>query len=414
MSRTALRAGLLVAILAVGSRVALLLWMPMPPLAEVAVSGDGDTRYYVRNARHLRSTWEYAQGNLRAYVPPGYAFFLSRLLWLGADSGAIQIVQNLLYLVAVAILAALAAHRQGWRGGALVGVLALASPSWLLLPQTAMSETLFVALMATAILIALAGPTPPGPGRVLVAGLVLGLAALVREMGLVLAGLMALVVGIWVWRAGHRPRGMALAGTMLLGATLVILPWSVRNYSIFGQVVPIALNGPINLYIGNNPEATGVFLWRLPSEARAVWDRPDQGRSNELFVSQVAGREAVAFMRAHPWQTVALVPRRQWALWGPPVALHAGVGVGALVRLGLAVWWFACLALGILGLWQMRRDPLAWFIAGACLTATVIHAVTFGDVRFRAPQEYLLMLPAGLAGAKLWAERAGRRTSGHP
>src|SRR5262245_37807119 len=134
MNTAGLRVGLFVAGLAIASRLALVLLMPMAPLSELAINGDGDTRYYVRLAQHLQATWEYAQGYLRAYVPPGYPFFLSGLLRLGADSGAIQIVQNLLYLLAVVHLAMLAARRQGWRGGTLVSALALASPSWLLLP----------------------------------------------------------------------------------------------------------------------------------------------------------------------------------------------------------------------------------------------------------------------------------------
>ena len=405
MSKAGVRAALLVTGFAIASRLTLLLWMPMAPLADVAINGDGDTRYYVRLAQHLESRREYAQGHLRAYMPPGYPFFLSVLVRLGGDSRTIQVVQNLLYLLAVLILAALASRKGGWPTGMLAALLALASPSWVLLPQRALSETLFVVLVAIGISVVLAGTAPAGFGLALSAGLLFGLAALVRETGLPLGGVLGLVVGIWAWRAGMRARGVALGVTVLLGTLLVIFPWSVRNYSIFGQVVPICTNGPINLYIGNNPEATGVYQWRLPAEAQAVWDRADKGTSNELLASRLAGREALAYIRNHPFQTVALVPRRLWALWGPPVALHAGFGIGALARSGSAALWFGCLGLSVLGLWRMRGEPLAWFIVGACLTAVVVHAATFGDVRFRAAHEYLLMLPAGVVAAELWRAR---------
>jgi hypothetical protein len=240
-------------------------------------------------------------------------------------------------------------------------------------------------------------------GRAFVAGLILGLLALVRELGAPLAVVMALVLGVWMWRAHSLVRGVTLGVALLLGTVLAILPWTVRNYSIFGEVVPICLNGPVNLYIGNNPDATGVYEWRLPPAGQAVWNRPDEGQSNELFASRLAGRDAVAYVRENPWRVVALMPRKVWALWGPPVALHAGLGVGALARDGLALVWFAGLALSVVGLWMMRREPLGWFIAGACVMATGVHAITFGDVRFRAAHEYMLMLPAGLAAAALWA-----------
>jgi 4-amino-4-deoxy-L-arabinose transferase-like glycosyltransferase len=378
----------------------------MAPLNEIAVSGDGDTRYYVRLARHLESRGEYAQGYLRAYMPPGYPAFLGGLLRLGGDSRTIQVVQNLLYVVAVLMLGALASRRRGWLTGALAVMLALASPIWWLLPQRALSETLFVTLVALGIFMALSGETPPAFGLALLGGVAFGLAALVREMGLLLGGMLAVVVGAWAWRDGRRARAAALAATMLLGTVIPVLPWTARNYSVLGQIVPISTNGPINLYIGNNPDATGAFIWRLPPEGQAVWNRQDEGRSNELFTSGLAGREALAHIRANPGRTLALVPDKLWALWGPPVALHGGFGVGALARLGAAALWLTCLALGVFGLWRLRREPLAWFIAGACLIATLVHAVTFGDPRFRAAYEYLLMVPAGFALAEIWRRRA--------
>jgi hypothetical protein len=118
-------------------------------------------------------------------------------------------------------------------------------------------------------------------------------------MGLPLSVLLALVVGVWAWRTGRRARGVALATTVILGVVLAIGPWTARNFSIFGQVVPICTNGPINLFIGNNPHATGVYQWHLTNEAQAVWNRPNAGRSNELFSSQIAGREAIAYILNH-------------------------------------------------------------------------------------------------------------------
>ena len=408
MNRTGLRVVLLVVGLAIASRLALVVWLPMPPLAEIAVSGDGDTRYYVRQAQHLASSGEYAEGHLRAYRPPGYPAFLSGLLELGAGSRTVQVAQNLLYLLAVFMLGALAWRRWGWRAGTCVAGLATVSPLWFLLPQRALSETLFVVLVAIGVWTALAAGVPPGFGLALGAGVVFGAAALVREMGLLLGAVMAVVVGGWAWRLGMRSRGIALATALLLGALLVIVPWTVRNYWVFGHVVPISTNGPINLYIGNNPDATGIFQWRLPPEGQAVWNRPDEGQSNELFTSQLAGREALAYIRDDPWRAVSLVPRRVSALWGPPVTQHAGRSVGALARFVAAVSWFGCLGLGIFGLWRMRREPLVWFVVGACVVATAVHAATFGDPRFRAVYEYLLMLPAGIVVAEVWTHSIDR------
>jgi 4-amino-4-deoxy-L-arabinose transferase-like glycosyltransferase len=403
MSGTSLRVTLLVAGLAITSRLVLLVWLPMEPLADIAKSGDGDTRYYVRMAQNLTSSHEYVSGHLRAYSPPGFPLFLAGLVAFGADSRGLQLAQNLLYLLAVLVLAALGARSGGRLAGTFAAMLALTSPLWLLLPQRVMSETLFVVLVAAGTSIALGRTTPPTIPLTFLAGMVFGLAALVRESGFLLGTLLGVVAGSWAWRSGGSiARGVLLAAIVVTGAILAILPWTIRNYHVFHQVVPIATNGPINFYLGNNPEATGVYSWRLPPEAQAVWGRPDEGRSNELFASQLAGREAIAYIRSNPSDTLALLPSKLWALWGPPVVLQAGLGLGPVLRSGAAVFWAVCLGLAVYGLWRLRREPIAWFVVGSCLTITAVHAATFGDPRFRAVCEYLLMLPAGLGAAHLW------------
>ena len=406
MNRTGLRVTLLVAGLAIASRLVLLVWLPMEPLADIAEGGDGDTRYYVRLAQQLTSSREYVSGHLRAYTPPGFPLFLAGLSAFGADSRGLQVAQNLMYLLAVLMLAALGARSRGRLAGTFAALLALASPLWLLLPQRALSETLFAVLVAAGTLIALGRTTPPTIPLALLAGMVFGLAALVRETGLLLGTVLGIVAGSWAWRSGGTiARGVLLAAIVVTGTILAILPWTIRNYLVFHQIVPIATNGPINFYLGNNPEATGVYSWRLPPEAQAAWNRPDESRSNELFASQLAGREAIAYIRANPSDTLALVPTKLWALWGPPVALRAGLGLGTVLRCGVAVFWTVCLGLAVYGLWRLRREPIAWFVFGSCLMITGVHAATFGDPRFRAVCEYMLMLPAGLGAADLWRSR---------
>lgn len=83
-----------------------------------------------------------------------------------------------------------------------------------------------------------------GPPRVrpaLVAGLVFGLATLVRPLTLLLP---PFVIALFLlrspgsWRAAVRP---ALA--FLLAMALVIAPWTARNYAVSGQLIPVNLQG---------------------------------------------------------------------------------------------------------------------------------------------------------------------------
>jgi hypothetical protein len=57
----------------------------------------------------------------------------------------------------------------------------------------------------------------------------------------------------------------------------LLVPWWIRNQRAFGGFVPIANNGGVNLYIGNNPLATGGYrldravMAQLPSEVGQGW-----------------------------------------------------------------------------------------------------------------------------------------------
>ena len=98
----------------------------------------------------------------------------------------------------------------------------------------------------------------PGWKRWMACGAVLGLSAITRPNILVFIPL------VWLWIILIFKNSKKL-GTIFsyiaffsLGATLVILPVTVRNYVVGGDFVLIASQGGVNFYIGNNPKADGI------------------------------------------------------------------------------------------------------------------------------------------------------------
>ena len=94
--------------------------------------------------------------------------------------------------------------------------------------------------------------------------LLTALAALVRPFWL------ALPVLLWglsrlYYRRGEW-RGLAVAQ---LGAVALLLPWVLALSYEAGRFVPIAPNGGVNLWIGNNSDATGTFM-RVPARLEGV------------------------------------------------------------------------------------------------------------------------------------------------
>jgi 4-amino-4-deoxy-L-arabinose transferase-like glycosyltransferase len=87
-------------------------------------------------------------------------------------------------------------------------------------------------------------------------GIALGLAALARPTILTFA--LALI--IWL-RTRHQSSGWKIIwqkySLILLGLAIVILPCTIRNYAVGGEVVLISSQGGVNFYMGNNKDADG-------------------------------------------------------------------------------------------------------------------------------------------------------------
>jgi len=91
----------------------------------------------------------------------------------------------------------------------------------------------------------------------LIPGIVLGLAALTHA-GLLLMGPLGAGWIILDRQRALQKRLLRIA-SFVLGATLVILPVTIRNHRASGEWILISTNGGITCYQGNNPNAVGVF-----------------------------------------------------------------------------------------------------------------------------------------------------------
>src|SRR5260370_18163777 len=94
---------------------------------------------------------------------------------------------------------------------------------------------------------------------------------------------------------------------------IVILPWSARNYALFGEPVAISTSGGINLWIGNNPTVTGLSGsyrdppdWR-PGESHnptetGIYQEPSDlyPGMNEAQKDRFLGKEAIAYIMQAP------------------------------------------------------------------------------------------------------------------
>ena len=167
-------------------------------------------------------------------------------------------------------------------------------------------ETLFVfLLMLGALLFLSANSRYP---MLVLSGVVLGLASLVRPQAL-LAPILFVLLAPGSKQAGRRAGSRLLSlAIVYVGVTLAVLPWTLRNYRAFGRLVVVSTNGGGMLLLGNNPWADGTYaprpeLHRIMN-GRSEPERDDQGR-----------KFALSYMREHPIETVMRWPRKLWYLY---------------------------------------------------------------------------------------------------
>jgi hypothetical protein len=232
---------------------------------------------------------------------------------------------------------------------------------------------------------------------VVFAGLLTGVAILVRPAMLLF---LPLAAGWLLWK--RRPAAAAL---FVLGALLVVTPWTVRNYRHYGRFVLVASEGGVTFWTGNHPLARGegdlAANPDLKREQQALRSRYPS--LSEEAMEPIYYREAFAWIRAHPIDWIALELRKAFYLVvpiGPSYTLHS-----TRYYLASVLSYAALLLLAIAGLVRLGRDrgraPGLWLLVAS---AVAVGFVFFPQERFRIP--VIDPALAVLAGT-LWRDRSG-------
>lgn len=383
----------------------------------------GDSAIY-----HNRAV-EIAGGDLigrEAYFhsSPFYPYFLGLIYKLfGVNFSLIRIIQFLIgsfnclliYLLvrrlpegnkAIAFLAGLFA--------AFYGVFVFFDGDLLMIPLV-----LFFTLLSTLLLVKArtSGDESASPAKafahLFLAGIFLGFAGLGKPNVLLFAPFAL----IWIISGFRRRFAWKRAKDGLIFAfscCLAVLPITLRNYVVSKDFVLVSSNAGVNLYIGNNEMATGVFF--LP---------PESGLENtHLYVSSKASAEqatgmtgmkpsqvsrywssrAFDYIRSNPGDALRLMWRKFLLFWNHfeipnhhnfyYIRLHFGAILNYLI-LGFA--WIAPLALiGMIARIRRRSSPELRLYFGFVIVYMVSLIPFFITARYRLPVVPFLIIFAVL------------------
>ena len=359
-----------------------------------------DEHQYVHMAQRILDGQGFVSENGElSSIAPLYIFSLAGIFSIFGSSLAVPHVIGSLFGIMIVILGyaiSLELFRSERAALLTAGVCAI-YPSLVIYSGLLVTETLYIVLFLSALLVALKMIETMTVGMGMFLGSVAALATLTRA---VFFGFFPiLLISIWWMRKGKRRHGVKPLILALIVWCLVLSPWTVRNYNVHHAFVPVSTGGGKVLLAGNNPFA--------PKSFRAVgfdeWLRQqalERGVRNlnalpEIELFSVYKSIALDFMLSHPFETLRLAVQKMHIFWVYPIAhSDSNIPVQMLVT-GADVLLYLGAAIGLAACWQDRKRlaPLFVVIGFFCAVQVVLHS----EARFRLPIAPFLCILCGYA-----------------
>lgn len=249
------------------------------------------------------------------WQPPLYPYALALLYsMVGQSLLLVRLVHGMIFAPATALLTFFLARRLLSQGAAMAAALIVALYGPLVFYANQLLPTAAAATLDLAALLCIFRALErPSLARWAGAGVMIGVAGLAVPNALI----MAPVAAVAGWRAARRAGGWSRAaahvGMLALGIIAVLAPVAVRNRIVGGSWTPIATNGGINIFIGNNPRMDVTIATRPGID----WERLEimphvQGAVTPAAAECYFWREAGRFIVEHPLDFVLNLARKAW------------------------------------------------------------------------------------------------------
>ena len=216
------------------------------PVEHQVPGTDYTTRYEPIANSLLQGEGLTIEGEVYPNRPPGYPIYLVGIFTLSRLTGIerldLIVVFNVILMALAAYLLFLVAREIFNKKIALIASLLWASyPLSLWFVKNPNTEVLFIPLLYAGILFYILTLKRKDFKFALLAGIALGLASLVRPIGLFLPFFLSFLMIIFFWKVQSKKRQVFLAMILLAGSLLVVSPWMVYLDSKTGDFTSFSL-----------------------------------------------------------------------------------------------------------------------------------------------------------------------------
>jgi 4-amino-4-deoxy-L-arabinose transferase-like glycosyltransferase len=207
---------------------------------------------------------------------------------------------------------------------------------------------------------------------------------------------------VWEARKALVPRAKPVAAALLVFA-ICLVPWTIRNYRVFGKFIVLRSNFGLELWLGNNPNITDTSAqWQHPSADRE--EAAKYKRMGEIAYMAEKEQEALAYMRTHPGDTLNLVFQRFEINWlafsNSPADVWSRGNLYAKSFLVLNCLLSVLCLVGTLFA-NRARLPEAVPFAMVLLIFPLVFYLTHASLRYRFPIDPIMLILAAGAVAHL-------------
>jgi 4-amino-4-deoxy-L-arabinose transferase-like glycosyltransferase len=341
--------------------------------------------------------WNLAQGTgFTEYPPyqpisfraPLYPYFLAAVyLVFGRNLVAARLVQALVGALACPISAKIADKLFGRRVALVAGMGVALHPLLIYFEGWIITDTLFIFLFTLTVLLALRAIEQPSATRAIWTGVALGLSALTRPQAMLMLPLLLVWLAVNLKSTRTQVR-LALVSLIIIATVGVLIPWTIRNYSVHGEWVFISTQGGYTFYGANNPYAFGGHVPGWPPPIKGL---PESQLDREYY------RRGLAWIRSSPVDFLRLLPKKFIRLWSPfqvnteiaeyPLPYATFVKAAYLLYLCLAA--YGATRLGA----SWRRSVILYF---PIISFVVTGLIFYGATRYALPMAPFLVILAAV------------------
>jgi len=196
-----------------------------------------------------------------------------------------------------------------------------------------------------------------------------------------------------------------------VATTFVLAPWVGRNLATFKDPTYISTGDGLALLGSNCPQTYSgpeLGLWSVSCTTSV------KGGGDESVQSSRDQHAALQYIEHHADRLPAVVLARVgrvWDLYKPVQMAHVEVGEGRPFAASLAGlgFYYALLPFSVAGIVILRRRRIdQWFLLVPAGAVTLVSALVFAPVRYRAPFEVCLVVLAAPAMLVLAQRLSGR------